>query len=518
MRILMVAAENDALPGGKVGGVGDVIRDIPVALADLDQWVDVITPCYGNFSTLPDAELLGELSVDFAGAKHPISLWQVPSRRKFHDKVRNLVVHSPLFSQPKPGVIYSNDTEAPFSTDANRFALFGAAVLSVIKAGLLPRPDVFHLHDWHSAFVLVLKTWHPDYVEFQSVHTVFSIHNLALQGIRPLRWDSSSLETWFPNLSYDTREIGDPRYTDCFNPMRAGIRLADRVHTVSPSYAQEILLPSNSATGFIGGEGLEADLRGANDAGRLVGVINGTDYDVEVPRKPTRKKLWTSAQQELLSWIGRKPEVRSVDFIAWQRLQAWLAEMDDSTMLLTSIGRLTQQKVSLLMQPWEGDGLVIDALLQRLGNGARLLLIGSGDSALEAEFTRVAARHENLLFLNGYAELLADQVYSAGDLFLMPSSFEPCGISQMLAMRAGQPCLVHAVGGLKDTIEDGVTGYQFGGSTPQEQAGALLALVAKLVRSHKRSHRKWQLMRKRASTVRFEWRDSAAQYLAQLYV
>lgn len=100
----------------------------------------------------------------------------------------------------------------------------------------------------------------------------------------------------------------------------------------------------------------------------------------------------------------------------------------------------------------------------------------------------------------------------------MPSSFEPCGISQMLAMRAGQPCLVHAVGGLKDTIEDGVTGYQFAGSTPQEQAGALLALVAKLVRSHKRSRRKWQLMRKRASTVRFEWRDSAAQYLAQLYV
>ncbi len=517
MRILMVAAENDALPGGKVGGVGDVIRDVPAALADLDQTVDVITPCYGKFASLPGSVQLGDLQLTFAGSQHRVALFEVPSNRRPHEGVRNLVVQSALFSQPRPGVIYSNDPDQPFATDASRFALFGLAVLELIQAGLLARPNVFHLHDWHSAMVLVLRAYHPQFAEFQNTRMVFSIHNLALQGIRPLRWDDSSLEAWFPDLPYDPHEIGDPRYRDCFNPMRAGIRLADKVHTVSPSYASEVLQPTDPIRGFVGGEGLETDLAEASAQGRLQGILNGADYDVEVPRKPTRKKLWGAALAELMIWIGRRPELRSADFIAWQRLKDWQDEEDDNTMLLTSIGRLTPQKVSLLVQPHEEGGLVLDALLRILGKKARLLMIGSGDAALEAEFTRVAGCHDNFVFLCGYAESLTDLVYSAGDLFVMPSSFEPCGISQMLAMRAGQPCLVHAVGGLRDTVEDGVTGFAFGGANPEEQIANMLGRVASIVRSNKRSSRKWSLLRKRTSEVRFLWLDTARQYLALLY-
>lgn len=517
MRILMVAAENDALPRGKVGGVGDVIRDVPAALAALGEQVDVITPCYGYFATLPGAHSLGVLCIDFAGRAETVELFEIPSTRKRASGVRNLVISSAPFREPVPGVIYSNDPEQPFATDATRFALFGRAVLEFVRHGLLPAPEVMHLHDWHSAMVAILRAFHPEFRGLFDCRTVFSIHNLALQGIRPFRWHSSSLEAWFPGLEYDAGAIADPRYADCFNPMRAGIRLADRVHTVSPTYATEVLRASDPELGFVGGEGLEQDLAEAHNQGRLLGILNGADYDVSVPRRLNHQRLFKLAASEVMVWMGRRPELRSADFIAFQRLQSWLGEDSDDTMLLTSIGRLTHQKVSLLVQPWGDEGTVLEALLNRLGKQARLLVIGSGDAQLEAQFVRVASVHDNLVFLNGYAESLADQVYSSGDLFLMPSSFEPCGISQMLSMRAGQPCLVHAVGGLRDTVQDGVTGFQFAGASPTEQAEQLLERTERLVRSFKRSPRKWQSMRKRAAATRFLWEDTARQYLDKLY-
>ena len=518
MRVLMVAAENDALAHGKVGGVADVIRDVPLALAELGHAVDVITPCYGLFAIQPGAEKLAELEVGFGGSSHPIALYRVPAARKRHDAVSNLVVQSPLFQQPNPGVIYSRDGDRPFATDATRFALLGRAVLELLLLGHLALPDALHLHDWHSAMVLVLRAYDPRYAQLRSLRTVFSVHNLALQGIRPLAGDSSSLAAWFPDLTPPIDDIVDPRYDDCINPMRAAIRLADRVHTVSPTYALEILKPSAHDAGFYGGEGLEGDLREAHEAGRLVGILNGTDYDTELPKRPSRNALWRQVLTQITAWMGKQPQLRSADFIAWQRAQAWLNDAPDrEPMLMTSIGRLTDQKVRLLVQRYDADKTVLDALMEMLGRQARLLVIGSGDPDLEAAFLDAAARHDNLLFMNGYAAGVADTVYVAGDLFLMPSSFEPCGISQMLAMRAGQPCLVHGVGGLKDTVEDDVTGFVFGGATPAEQAEAMLARVKTLLRSHGRSPRKWQSVRKRAAAKRFLWRDAAQSYVERLY-
>lgn len=513
----MAAAENDALPRGKVGGVADVIRDVPLALAELGHAVDVLTPCYGTFSQLPDAEQLAVLEVPFAATQHRIELFVVPSHRKRHANVRNLVVRSDLFAQPRPGQIYCSDPERPFATDATRFALFSRGILELIKSGALPTPDVMHLHDWHSALVLVLRAYDPRYAELRNVRTVFSIHNLALQGIRPFGGDASSLSAWFPGLAWDREPLVDPRYGDCINPLRAAINLADKVHTVSPSYAQEVLRSSDPSLGFVGGEGLEGDLQRISETGKLVGILNGTDYDVPVARKPKLQAFLGEAEREVRRWVGYSGHVRSADWLAWQRLRAWLEAEEAPDMLMTSIGRLTSQKVSLLALPWVGGGTVLDALLDILGNKARLMVIGSGDPELEALFVRAASEHDNFVFLNGYAESLAEQLYLLGDLFLMPSSFEPCGISQMLAMRAGQPCLVHAVGGLRDTVENDVTGFTFEGDSPEQQAEALLARVASLLRSQQRSPRKWSAIRKRAAAKRFLWTDTAQQYLDLLY-
>src|SRR6056300_946863 len=135
-------------------------------------------------------------------------------------------------------------------------------------------------------------------------------------------------------------------------------------------------------------------------------------------------------------------------------------------MLFTSVGRLTDQKVLLLRQTMHNGKSLLDNLLLQIKGRARLVLLGSGDPLLEQFLLEVAGRHSNFIFLRGFSIGLSECLYRAGDLFLMPSSFEPCGISQMLAMRAGQPCLVHAVGGLLDTVTDGSDGFVFSGDNP----------------------------------------------------
>lgn len=518
MHILMAAAENDALPGGKVGGVGDVIRDIPIALAEEGHSVDVVTPGYGALSLLAGSRRLASFEVRFAAELHPIEVYEVPSPKRAHERVRNIVLESPLFAVGGKGVIYCNDDSEPFATDSSKFALFSLAIAEAVVRGVLPKPEVLHLHDWHSAVVAILREYDPRFASLRSIRTVFSIHNLSLQGIRPFEWNYCSLDAWFYPMGYDRKEIGDPRYNDCYNPMRAGIRLCDRVHAVSPTYAEEILRPSDPAHGFIGGEGLEEDLQEAALEGRLVGVLNGADYEVELPKRPTRAALFDACEAVIDSLMAKTKALGSAHYLADKRLGQWRTSVaQEGHILITSIGRITDQKMSLLAQPHATEKSVLDALLTQVKDRASLLLIGSGDAKLEAFLTRVAGDHKNFLFINGYAEALSDQVYVAGDLFLMPSSFEPCGISQMLAMRAAQPCLVHAVGGLKDTVEDGVTGFSFDGDTPAEQAANMLSKLEAVVRTKRRGPKKWQTLRKRAAAQRFLWRDAAKRYTEELY-
>ena len=259
MNIVMVAAENGAIEGGKVGGIGDVVRDIPIALADADNTVQVVCPSYGLFSKRPDAKLMTEVSVSFAGDQQKVQVFALKSA---HKNVKLLVLEHPLFAAGGAGAIYCNDPDnRPFATDASKFALFCAAVAEATTQNAFGAVDVLHLHDWHAAMVAVLAKYNPRYEGLNSSRLVYTIHNLALQGVRPFKDDSSALETWFPELKYNPDEIADPRASNCINPMRAGINLCDRVHAVSPTYAKEILIASSPEQGFFGGEGLELDLQ-----------------------------------------------------------------------------------------------------------------------------------------------------------------------------------------------------------------------------------------------------------------
>ena len=471
----------------------------------------VATPSYGSLHRLPDTRVLATIDVDFRGESYAVGVWEVPSESF---GVRNIVFEHRLFSEHGTGLIYVRDRDhRPYANDADKFAFYSAAAAQWIFASER-LPDVVHVHDWHAAFYLLLTNYSERFRHLKDIHTVFTIHNLSYQGIRPISGDESSLEAWFHGVHFDYHSIVDPRYDDCLNPMAAAIRLADRVSTVSPTYAQEICRPTDPATGFIGGEGLEEDLINARTEGRLAGVLNGCYYDVPLGRRPGWQRLCSMMQTQLETWREEQPSEDAHE-LALERL-AQLPKRRPPH-LMTSIGRLVAQKATLLLHEFADGNSALECIAANVGNKGIILLLGSGDPQFEERLLQQAREIPNLIFLRGYSEDLAAPLYHAGDLFLMPSSFEPCGISQMLAMRVGQPCVVHGVGGLKDTIEDGVTGFVFDGDSVREQALKFVRRTARAIELRSSDPVRWQAISDAAAACRFDWQASARQTIQTLY-
>lgn len=502
--VWLVASENGAFPGGKVGGVGDVVNDLPLALAAKGVRVRVITPSYGKFHRLHGSMLFRKITVKFARRRYVATVYQVPVT---NSPVAQFVIEHPLLSPNGPGQIYvSDEPDRPFATDAAKFAFFNAAVAAWVNSSQSP-PDVLHLNDWHTGLIPALREFGDDDAPLKSVRVVFTIHNLAYQGIRPFEGDKSSLQAWFPDLLLHASVLRDPRYDNCVNFMVTAIRLADGINTVSESYAQEIQRPSDPSTGFSGGEGLEGELATAYQQGRLVGILNGCMY----PEKTEQPLAWTG----LLQQIALRREIMNTN----RPPAEWIAEKEKKQPrnLLLSIGRVADQKVPLFLEPVKGHATALQAILDDCGPDTLFIMLGSGEKELEERFVEIARTSSNFLYLRGYVEDLPALLYASTNLFLMPSSFEPCGISQMLSMRAGQPCVVHAVGGLKDTVEDLVTGFVFDGASPEDQAENFVASVRTAISIKQDEPKRWQAICANARRQRFSWGLSADTYIERLY-
>lgn len=512
MNILMVAAENGTLPGGKVGGIGDVVRDLPPALAATGASVQVVMPGYQAFSKLEQVELVGHLDVPFGGKVETVTLAKIDTG----NGVDLWIIDSPLLAPQGVGRVYCHDPDSqPFATDATKFALFSAAVCELLLHRHFGVLDFVHLHDWHAAFVAMLLRYHSRYQAERTQRLVYTIHNLALQGIRPVDGNPSALKTWFPDFGAVDHQIMDLRYPDCINPVRAAINLCDTIHTVSPSYILEIQEPTNEKLGFYGGEGLDRDLRAAAAEDRLVGVLNGCDY-ADTPKKiPSWKRMLAVAEQAVTAWS--LAEAADVHTLALSRIAKWKSQ-PSPTCVLTSVGRATDQKLRILREGLTPQTSSLAQILTQLPPDAKLIMTGSGDAAYETFLFETAKAHDNFLFLRGYSEALGTILYAGGDLFLMPSSFEPCGISQLLAMRAGQPVVAHAVGGLRDTIIDNETGFLFNGANPRAQSLELVGTVAYAMELFYMNPSRYRLIREAASKVRFEWSKIAKQYRQSIYV
>ncbi len=520
--ILMIASENDGIAQCKVGGIGDVVRDVPPALAEQGCEVTVVTPSYGYIHNIVENSVsLSPVSFMFAGSEHTVGIYNVPGKNDT-PHVRHLVIDHPKFLSydKENGVykIYNDDPpEQPFASDALKFALFCTAVAEAIKQDIFGHIDCIHLHDWHAAFLLILRKFHLNYSELQKFRSVFTIHNLALQGIRPFLGNKSSLEIWYPGLNYKKDELVDPRWTDCFNSMATGIRLSDAVHTVSKSYAEEILKPSEKPWHY-GGEGLESDLANTKMHGKLFGILNACEYPKNrSDQKRDYHELLKLLQSIIFNWSAKQRNLSSSHFIAYQRLVKLSSNTKKPELILTSVSRIVEQKIFLMKEAGSNGKSALQCILDKLEKKAIFIMLGTGDEEYERFFIQMSSRYENFVFLNGYSTDCANTLYATGDLFLMPSSFEPCGISQMLAMRDGQPCLVHAVGGLKDTVKEKINGFTFDGTSVVEQVDNFVNKCLDAVILKTEQPDSYKQICQNASQERFLWNDTVKQYITDLY-
>lgn len=505
---LFVAAENDAIPQCKAGGMGDVVRDVPRQIALRGDLVSVVTPSYSRLHKAGDK--LAEIDFIFRGTLQKAELFEVPGKKTV-EGIRHFVIHHPEIKSGDIAHIYYNDPDQPFFTDANVFSLFCTAVAAAVRDSFFGKLEIIHLHDWHTSMLLFLREFHPRFLELKKIRFVYSIHNLAIQGIRPFDNNYSSVRAFFPDVNYDSEKLKDPRYTDCINLMAVGIRLADAVHTVSPSYKEDIQKPSNPPH-FIGGEGLEEDLKKASNDKRLFGILNGANYGSF--NTVEKGILFRQCVRRLFRWLQEEKKDYKAHYLAHTGEKITRFQEHRPDFICSSVARLTEQKFYFFKQ----NPNLLSGLMEKLveKNGVYILL-GTGAPEYEILFREASYRHKNFIFINAQSESIIDMLYQESNLYLMPSLFEPCGISQMLAMRNGQPCLVHHTGGLKDTVEHGKTGFSFDGETIEEKEKNFVKVFGQTVDLYFNEYPTYKKICQAAKRKRFTWEKSVDQYYKELY-
>ena len=505
---LFVAAENDAIPKCKAGGMGDVVRDVPRQISRKGDSAHIVVPAYSRLHR--EGTFLMHLNFQLRGQDYTAELYRVQPKKDF-ENLTHYVIHHPEIQPGDIAHIYHNDPTEPFFNDAVKYFIFCTAVAEAVNQNAFGDLDIVHLHDCHSSLLLFLRKYHPSYEKLKQLRFVYTIHNLAIQGIRPFGGNYSSIQNFFPEIPIDYDNLRDHRYWDCINLMAVGVRLADAVHTVSPSYKEDILVPSNPPD-FIGGESLEADLQNADLEGRLFGILNGSNYNNI--RAAEKGRLYRNIIRALFGWLQEESKKYKYDFLAHtgEKIMDYVEHKPD--FIVSSVARLTEQKFYYIKHSPEAFIEILEKLAKV--NGV-FMLLGTGAPEYEEMFREISYKHKNFIFTNGQSEDLIDSIYLESDLYFMPSLFEPCGISQMLAMRNGHPCLVHHTGGLKDTVQHLKTGFSFDGTTTDEKIRNMVDSFDLVLDIFLNDKPQWKKIKANAKKERFTWDKSVDEYYKFLY-
>jgi starch synthase len=475
MRVLHAAAE--VFPLVKTGGLADVVGALPQALVRQGADVRLVLPGY---PAIVDAVLhqkaIVELGPLFGAGRVVLRLGTMP-----YSHVKAYVVDAPWLYR-RAGGPYQAADGSEWPDNLQRFALLGWMAAHLASGELDPdwMPELLHAHDWHAALACAYMTAHPG----TTAPSVFTVHNLAYQGLfaqhdfgqlgLPLHFMQSHGVEFHGQLSF----------------MKAGLKYASRITTVSPSYAREI------ATHEFGC-GLDGVIRSRGSD--VSGILNGVDGEVWNPAQDSSLAARYSATE-----LAGKPRNKAA-------LQKEMGlEAKAAAPLFGVVSRLTAQK---------GLDLVLAALPALLRQGAQLVVQGSGDPVLEAAFSAAAHAHPQQVAVRvGYDESLAHRLIAGADVILVPSRFEPCGLTQLYGLRYGTLPLVRRVGGLADTVVDAdepasregrATGFVFDATTP----AALEAAIERAVRLHAQPDR-WRRLMQTAMAQDNSWDGSAARYLA----
>lgn len=472
LRILFVSAE--VVPYAKVGGLADVAGSLPKSLKQLGHDVRVIMPRYGRIEPQEyDLEpASGTFSVSLPGRDEAASLWQTT----LDGSVTIYMVESQRY--------FDREAIYGYSDDGERFVFFCRAVLEALKQ-LNWQPDIVHTNDWHTALIPnLLKTSYDDDPFYSQTASVFTIHNLAYQGL----FDQKVLAMTGLGGGFLRPQISER--SDQFDLMSQGILYADVINTVSPTYAREILTPEYS-------EGLDPVLKYRK--ARIFGILNGLDTEAFNPA--TDENLQTNYD---LKTLERKVENK----LALQR--EGNLEEDPEVPLVGIVSRLADQKGFDLLEP------IIEPLLKEVR--MQLVLLGTGDQHYHDFFRRIGEQYpgQAAIALN-FDVALAQHIYGGADIFLMPSRYEPCGLGQMIAMRYGTIPVVRSTGGLADTVidyqpgTDEGNGFVFTNYTPYACFVALMRAVEAFHRSDE-----WRQLQQRGMEADLSWRLSAQRYV-ELY-
>ncbi len=457
IKVLMVAVE--VSPFAKVGGLADVVGSLPHALKEMGVDIRIIMPKYGliDKKKYKLKKVLSDIKINHL----KVNIWET----KINKKIKVYLLENRKYFS-RPDVYWGNNSE--------RFLFFSLAVLKVLPF-LKFRPDIIHCHDYHTAMIPDLLKIQKDNF-YKNIRTLLTIHNLNYQG----KEKPEVLSVGQLNVNLLKSLLDDVRDGD-INFMVQGILNSDLINTVSPTYAREILKPSFSC-------GLDKVLKKRKKD--LYGILNGIDikffnpqtdkfikqkYSIKTLEKKTKNKLYL---QEKLGW-----------------------EPSPEKMLIGLVSRLVWQKG-------------VDLISKNFANlDCQFVFLGTGYPEYENHLKDLAQKYPlKFKALIKFDIKLAQEIYAGVDAFLMPSRFEPCGLGQMIAMRYGTLPIVHATGGLADTVDDKV-GFKFGKFSSQ----SLYNVIKRAINVYKNNPKKWQKMQKTAMQKDFSWKNSAKKYLSLYY-
>lgn len=481
-RLTIVFASSEVAPFSKTGGLGDVSASLPKALGQRGHNVVIFTPLYGHLDpeTMRLSRRLQTLEVPRKSknqSKLEATLWET----RLDHGVRVIFLEAPEYFR-REGIY--GDGEADFEDNAERFAFFSRAAVEFTRHFSLD-VDVLHCNDWHCALAPIYARHYYE-EEFKDTQMVLTIHNLAYQG----RFEDSRFEaTGLPKKYFSETELLDQ--DGKVNYLKGGLLYADRITTVSEGYAEEIQTEA-------GGCGLHEVLQ--IRASDLSGILNGADYSIWSPEIDRH----ISVQYTIETLNGKRRNKAELQHHFGLPIRPTLP-------MLAVISRLTEQK---------GIDLLADGVRNLLRDveddrdGFQLVIFGEGPKrfrdqleALQEEFPR------RVIFQHGYDEPMAHRIQAGADVLLVPSKFEPCGLTQIYAMHYGTVPVVHFTGGLRDTVidlrdnpEEG-TGFVFHEHTPEALAGAIERATAAY-----RNYRRWRPLMVRAMEKNFSWDQSAKRY------
>lgn len=471
MNVLFVASE--AAPFAKTGGLADVLGSLPAAIAALGHDVRVVIPRYQRID--PKSFRLKHV----ATLQVPLGAWKERCDLFMTAPAKNVTVYfvdKPIFyDRPE---LYGT-AKADYPDNAERFIFFSRAALELCGPVDF-RPDIIHCNDWQTGLVpLFLKTFYRDSPHLAAAKTIFTVHNLGYQGLFP--HDDLRLT----NLGWDVFTPEGIEFWGKINCLKAGLVYADSITTVSKTYSREIQTKEY-------GHGLDGVLK--QRAKDLAGIVNGIDFHEYDPQHdPALSKPFSAAKPE--GKIACKHALRKT-----------LGLTNSPEPLIGMVTRLADQK---------GLDILCEALPEIMKLGAGLIILGTGDQKYHTLLTEAAQTYpDQLRVLLQYNDALAKQIYAGSDLFLMPSQYEPCGLSQMIAFRYGSVPIARKTGGLKDTIANyqPKTGNGTGFLFEEYSAKALVAALRRALAAYA-NRTKWKRLMQNGMKQDLSWEHSAQDYV-----